>query len=80
MFVLKKFLKGKNDMIEKLNGKNNNKRNINIFYILYNFMVEIFLNYVFFERYCMYYINIRKVDVYYLNISWYDERRILLFK
>lgn len=43
-------------------------------------MVEIFLNYVFFDRYCMYYINIRKVDVYYLNISWYDERRILLFK
>lgn len=38
MFALKKSLKGKNDMIEKPNGKNNNKRNINIFYILYNFM------------------------------------------
>lgn len=44
MFALKKSLKGKNDMIEKPNGKNNNKRNINIFYILYNFMEEIFSN------------------------------------
>lgn len=45
MFALKKSLKGKNDMIEKPNGqKKNNKRNINIFYILYNFMAEIFSN------------------------------------
>lgn len=43
MFALKKSLKGKNDMIEKPNGqKKNNKRNINIFYILYNFMAESF--------------------------------------
>lgn len=77
MFALKKSLKGKNDMIEKPNGKNNNKRNINIFYILYNFMAEIFSNHVFFDRYCMYHTNTRKVDVYYSNTSWYDERRTL---
>lgn len=73
MFVLKKFLKDINDKIDNVNGKNNNnnnnKRDNNIIYILYNFMVEIFLNNIFFDRYCMYYINIRKVDVYYLNIS-----------
>lgn len=78
MFALKKSLKGKNDMIEKPNGKKNkNKRNINIFYILYNFMAEIFSNHVFFDRYCMYHTNTRKVDVYYSNTSWYDERRTL---
>lgn len=76
MFALKKSLKGKNDMIEKPNGKKKIIKEILTFSIycttLWQKSSQIMFSLI--DIACT---NTRKVDVYYSNTSWYDERRTL---